>query len=158
MRKQGRLSRMADLRELNVRRLQTIHRELFGLANPVPNCQHLRRKVAWHICKRRLKATSPVPFCRYAITTPGWLTLSRLQESGKHIHAATASLDGSDFQPVLDRQRFLGANLHLLVNSRDTVLKRPAVQPVCYFCKPHTGSWWWARVRGTVGDLPEEER
>ena len=49
MRKQGRLPDIADLPKLNAQQLQAIHRELFGVANPVPNCQHLRRKIAWHL-------------------------------------------------------------------------------------------------------------
>ena len=49
MRKQGRLPDIADLPKLNAQQLQAIHRELFGVANPVANCQHLRRKIAWHM-------------------------------------------------------------------------------------------------------------
>ena len=29
--------------------LQAVHRELFGAEHPVANCQHLRRKIAWHL-------------------------------------------------------------------------------------------------------------
>jgi len=29
--------------------LQAIHREMFGAEHPIANCQHLRRKIAWHI-------------------------------------------------------------------------------------------------------------
>ena len=49
MRKQDRRPDIADLPKLSAQQLQAIHRELFGVANPVPNCQHLRRKIAWHM-------------------------------------------------------------------------------------------------------------
>src|SRR5450755_1151354 len=29
--------------------LQAVHRQLFGAKHPVANCQHLRRKIAWHL-------------------------------------------------------------------------------------------------------------
>jgi hypothetical protein len=34
---------------MNASQLQTVHRELFGAAHPIANCQHLRRKIAWHL-------------------------------------------------------------------------------------------------------------
>ena len=49
MRKQDRRPDIADLPKLSAQQLQAIHRELFGVANPVANCQHLRRKIAWHM-------------------------------------------------------------------------------------------------------------
>src|SRR5450631_1056458 len=29
--------------------LQAVHRQLFGAQHPIANCQHLRRKIAWHL-------------------------------------------------------------------------------------------------------------
>jgi hypothetical protein len=29
--------------------LQAVHRQLFGAEHPIANCQHLRRKIAWHL-------------------------------------------------------------------------------------------------------------
>jgi hypothetical protein len=29
--------------------LQAVHRELFGVQHRIANCQHLRRKIAWHL-------------------------------------------------------------------------------------------------------------
>ena len=49
MRKRGKLPNIAELPKLNAPQLQAIHRELFGVEHPVANCQHLRRKIAWHM-------------------------------------------------------------------------------------------------------------
>jgi hypothetical protein len=49
MRKDSRLPRLADLPKLNAQQLQAVHHELFGSEHPVANCQHLRRKIAWHM-------------------------------------------------------------------------------------------------------------
>jgi hypothetical protein len=34
---------------LSAKQLQAVHRELFGAEHPIANCQHLRRKIAWHM-------------------------------------------------------------------------------------------------------------
>jgi hypothetical protein len=49
MMKRGRLPDIAELPKLNAPQLQAIHRELFGAEHPIANCQHLRRKIAWHL-------------------------------------------------------------------------------------------------------------
>ena len=49
MRKRGRLPDIADLPKLGAPQLQAVHRELFGVEHPIANCQHLRRKIAWHL-------------------------------------------------------------------------------------------------------------
>jgi hypothetical protein len=49
MRKHSSLPQMADLPRMNAPQLQAVHRELFGAEHPVANCQHLRRKIAWHL-------------------------------------------------------------------------------------------------------------
>jgi len=49
MRKESRLPRLADLPKMNASQLQAVHRELFGSEHPIANCQHLRRKIAWHM-------------------------------------------------------------------------------------------------------------
>jgi hypothetical protein len=48
VRKQKKLQ-IADLPKMNAPQLQAVHRELFGAEHPVSNCQHLRRKIAWHM-------------------------------------------------------------------------------------------------------------
>jgi Protein of unknown function (DUF2924) len=49
MRESGRLPEIADLPRLNAEQLQAVHLELFGAKHPIANCQHLRRKIAWHV-------------------------------------------------------------------------------------------------------------
>ena len=49
MRKCGGPPDIADLPKLSAPQLQAIHRELFGGEHPIANCQHLRRKIAWHL-------------------------------------------------------------------------------------------------------------
>ena len=43
------LPRVSDLPRLNAAQLQATHRLMFGVEHPVSNCQHLRRKIAWHL-------------------------------------------------------------------------------------------------------------
>ena len=38
---------------MDIRRLQALHRELFGAEHPVTNAGHLRRKIAWHVQARK---------------------------------------------------------------------------------------------------------
>jgi len=38
---------------MDVPRLQALHRELFGEEHPVPNAGHLRRKIGWHLQARK---------------------------------------------------------------------------------------------------------
>ena len=40
---------IAKLPRLGPAELQAIHRQMFGAEHPIANCQHLRRKIAWHI-------------------------------------------------------------------------------------------------------------
>jgi hypothetical protein len=49
MKKQGGLPGIKDLPGMSAPQLQAVHRELFGSEHPVANCQHLRRKIAWHL-------------------------------------------------------------------------------------------------------------
>lgn len=49
MRKERPLPGIADLPRLNAAQLQAVHRLLFGAEHPIANCQHLRRKIAWHL-------------------------------------------------------------------------------------------------------------
>ena len=49
MRKQRNLPHIGDLPRMTASRLQALHRELFGAEHPIANCQHLRRKIAWHL-------------------------------------------------------------------------------------------------------------
>jgi hypothetical protein len=49
MRKERPLPAIADLPRLNAAQLQAVHRLLFGAEHPIANCQHLRRKIAWHL-------------------------------------------------------------------------------------------------------------
>jgi hypothetical protein len=49
MRKRSSLPQIGDLPRMTALRLQALHRELFGAEHPIANCQHLRRKIAWHL-------------------------------------------------------------------------------------------------------------
>jgi hypothetical protein len=49
MRNQATLPELDDLPRMNASQLQAVHRELFGAHHRVANCQHLRRKIAWHL-------------------------------------------------------------------------------------------------------------
>jgi hypothetical protein len=49
MRKRKRLPEIGQLPRLGPAELQAVHKEMFGHENPIANCQHLRRKIAWHI-------------------------------------------------------------------------------------------------------------
>jgi hypothetical protein len=49
MRKRDSLPQIADLPRMIAPQLQAVHRELFGADHPIANCQHLRRKIAWHL-------------------------------------------------------------------------------------------------------------
>ena len=49
MSKESILPRVSDLPRLNVAQLQAAHRLMFGAEHPIANCQHLRRKIAWHV-------------------------------------------------------------------------------------------------------------
>src|ERR1700729_2440705 len=49
MTKQGQLPQIGELPSMNAQQLQAVHRELFGAEHAIANCQHLRRKIAWHL-------------------------------------------------------------------------------------------------------------
>jgi hypothetical protein len=49
MRKPRKLPEIVDLPGMSAPQLQAVHRELFGAEHPIANCQHLRRKIAWHL-------------------------------------------------------------------------------------------------------------
>jgi DUF2924 family protein len=49
MREKSNLPHIGDLARMTASRLQALHRELFGTEHPIANCQHLRRKIAWHL-------------------------------------------------------------------------------------------------------------
>jgi len=49
MSKEQRLPKVADLPRLSAPQLQAVHREMFGAEHAIANCQHLRRKIAWHL-------------------------------------------------------------------------------------------------------------
>jgi Protein of unknown function (DUF2924) len=43
------LPKIQDLPRMNAPQLQAVHKEMFGTEHPIANCQHLRRKIAWHM-------------------------------------------------------------------------------------------------------------
>jgi hypothetical protein len=49
MKSQGRSPGIEDLPRMTATELQAVHQEMFGAAHPISNCQHLRRKIAWHM-------------------------------------------------------------------------------------------------------------
>jgi hypothetical protein len=66
MRKRSSLPQIADLPGMNAPQLQAVHRELFGANHPIANCQHLRRKIAWHL-QERTNGGLPESVRQYAI-------------------------------------------------------------------------------------------
>lgn len=49
MRNGGGLPSLEELPRMTAAQLQAVHQEMFGTAHPISNCQHLRRKIAWHM-------------------------------------------------------------------------------------------------------------
>src|SRR5664279_344841 len=49
MRKRDGPPQIEDLRRMKAPQLQALHKELFGAEHRIANCQHLRRKIAWHM-------------------------------------------------------------------------------------------------------------
>jgi len=49
MRNGGGLPGLEELPRMTAAQLQAVHRQMFGAAHPISNCQHLRRKIAWHM-------------------------------------------------------------------------------------------------------------
>src|SRR5215471_16596679 len=49
MKKRDGPPQITDLPGMSAPQLQAVHRELFGREQPIANCQHLRRKIAWHL-------------------------------------------------------------------------------------------------------------
>jgi hypothetical protein len=49
MSEDGRLPEIGDLPRMAATQLQAVHREMFGSEHAIANCQHLRRKIAWHM-------------------------------------------------------------------------------------------------------------
>src|SRR2546423_14146508 len=49
MKKRDGLPAIGDLPMMNAPQLQAVHRKWFGAEHPIANCQHLRRKIAWHL-------------------------------------------------------------------------------------------------------------
>ena len=49
MNRTGRLPEIGELPRMGASQLQAVHREMFGAEHRIANCQHLRRKIAWHI-------------------------------------------------------------------------------------------------------------
>lgn len=45
----NRTAQVADLPKMNAAQLQALHQKLFGAEHAISNCQHLRRKIAWHL-------------------------------------------------------------------------------------------------------------
>jgi hypothetical protein len=46
---QNTFSQISALSGMSAPQLQAVHRELFGAEHAIANCQHLRRKIAWHL-------------------------------------------------------------------------------------------------------------
>jgi len=49
MKKLDALPAITDLPGLSAPQLQAVHRLMLGSEHPIANCQHLRRKIAWHL-------------------------------------------------------------------------------------------------------------
>src|SRR5687768_460007 len=49
MRKRSGLPGIEALPKMTAPQLQAVHRDLFEAEHAIANCQHLRRKIAWHV-------------------------------------------------------------------------------------------------------------
>jgi hypothetical protein len=49
MKERGTLPKIGNLPGMSASQLQAVHRQMFGTEHPIANCQHLRRKIAWHL-------------------------------------------------------------------------------------------------------------
>lgn len=100
MRKQSRLPQLTDLPKMNAQQLQGVHRELFGSEHAVANCQHLRRKIAWHM-QAAQEGGLPESARQYAIAIARGTELrSRISENASRRQAG-AALDQSVTSTVL---------------------------------------------------------
>ena len=88
MRKEGRLPGIEDLPRMTATELQSVHQEMFGAAHPISNCQHLRRKIAWHIQAAK-EGGLPESVRQYAIgIARGTELRSRISENASRRQAA----------------------------------------------------------------------
>ncbi len=95
MRKQSRLPRLADLPKMNAQQLQAVHRELFGAEHAIANCQHLRRKIAWHL-QAAEEGGLPESVRQYAIAIARGTELrSRISENASRRQAGVAPDEAS---------------------------------------------------------------
>jgi hypothetical protein len=87
MKKRGGLPVIADLPGMSARQLQAVHRELFGAEHRIANCQHLRRKIAWHL-QAANGGGLPESVRQYAIAIARGTELrSRVSENASRRHA-----------------------------------------------------------------------
>src|SRR5713226_6069696 len=49
MKERGTLPKIGNLPGMSASQLQAVHRQMFGTEHPIANCQHMRRKIAWHL-------------------------------------------------------------------------------------------------------------
>ncbi len=90
MRKQSRLPQLADLPKMNAQQLQAVHRELFGAEHAIANCQHLRRKIAWHL-QATQEGSLPESVRQYAIAIARGTELrSRISQNASRRQAGVA--------------------------------------------------------------------
>src|SRR3974377_1677759 len=80
----------AELPKLTGRPLQAIHRDIFGKEHTIANCQHLRRKIAWHIQATKDGVLSK-SVRQYALTIARGTQLS-------YAYRATGTLDMINFR------------------------------------------------------------
>ena len=74
--------------------LQAVHREMFGAEHPIANCQHLRRKIAWHLQAEK-EGGLPESVRQYAIAIARGAELRvRISENASRRQAASPA--GSD--------------------------------------------------------------
>jgi len=88
MRKEGSLPGIADLPRLTAAQLQDVHETLFGTTHPISNCQHLRRKIAWHMQAAK-EGGLPESIRQFAIAVARGTELrSRISENASRRRAA----------------------------------------------------------------------
>lgn len=88
MRNGGGLPSLEELPRMTAAQLQAVHQEMFGTAHPISNCQHLRRKIAWHIQAAR-EGGLPESVRQYALgIARGTALRSRIAENASRQRAA----------------------------------------------------------------------
>ena len=102
MRDKDALPDIDQLPRMGAKELQAVHQRLFGSKHAISNCQHLRRKIAWHLQARRegglpqsVRSFALGVASEAALRARGSKNADRRQEAIPASRTATASIAGS---------------------------------------------------------------